>query len=66
MSSKPGVDFDSFNKAVDEFYSSMEIKKSEVQVIQNVCAFSYMFSCVIVFFCYEATYAFSQNVGRYQ
>ncbi|VDL18044.1 unnamed protein product [Hymenolepis diminuta] len=36
MSSKPGVDFDTFNKAVDEFYSSMEIKKSEVQVIQSV------------------------------
>nr|CDS30676.1 protein of unknown function DUF814 [Hymenolepis microstoma] len=36
MSSKPTVDFDTFNKAVDEFYSSMEIKKSEVQIIQNV------------------------------
>ncbi|KAM7535365.1 hypothetical protein Aperf_G00000100439 [Anoplocephala perfoliata] len=32
---KPKVNFDTFNKAVDEFYSSMEIKKSEAQVIQH-------------------------------
>ncbi|KAL5967254.1 hypothetical protein TSMEX_005021 [Taenia solium] len=35
LSSKPGIEFASFNKAVDEFYSSLEIQRNEVQSIQN-------------------------------
>ncbi|VDM36204.1 unnamed protein product [Hydatigera taeniaeformis] len=35
LSSKPGIEFASFNKAVDEFYSSIEIQRNEVQSIQT-------------------------------
>ncbi|VDK37675.1 unnamed protein product [Taenia asiatica] len=35
LSSKPGIEFASFNKAVDEFYSSLEIQRNEIQSIQN-------------------------------
>ncbi|CDS43177.1 protein of unknown function DUF814 [Echinococcus multilocularis] len=35
LSSKPGIEFASFNKAVDEFYSSLEIQRNEVHSVQN-------------------------------
>ncbi|KAL5108558.1 Nuclear export mediator factor NEMF [Taenia crassiceps] len=35
LSSKPGIEFASFNKAVDEFYSSLEIQRNEAQSVQT-------------------------------
>ena len=61
MASKPGVYFPSFNKAVDEFYSSLEIQRSEIQAVQSVRLRVYEFHIGLLFLGKKC----QQEIGEY-